>query len=567
MFCSNCGTELIEGAKFCPNCGTPVQGQSNETDIFSNPEETVELFAEADVPVVNNAIDAVFVDDFKQEAESVNGEDGNSEQQDNSELLTAIENTIPVLVSYGDTIIKEPDSVVETPQETTTEDFVIDGNDVEAEGTAELPPVQIPAAYRASTDQPAYVQEFANVAPPEYAQQTNATPLSVQVGQNPPPVKKEKGKKSKLPIIIAIALIALAVIGYFVYQNLPSVKFEKAMTAGETAYENGDYVTALEKFHEAYDINPEDEVTQDNLFNCYNIMAYDAYDIDDYSRCIDYYEEAKVYCPRYVDDCNMYIAAVYSDWCLNTASDGDIEKAEEIYAKGLGAGYDMADTRADLDVIIATAQMMKAGGEAAQNLAESITNNTSLSLIMLTFTDLPKTFIDDYISAGGEFPVIFDVTGTKYNRLGFYDLGDSMYAFYFGEYSGDVRQGHGEWYVYVPQGFGSLTEYSMDGEWVDDIPNGEAVEHYINIRSMGDTSERYIYSNVKNGLYDGDVTWDYPDSDQYVGSFTNGIVDVIDTVDPNGNDSYVIAYNSNKSGWIYYNESQLDDLKGVLGFN
>ena len=86
-------------------------------------------------------------------------------------------------------------NATETPQETTTEDFVIDGNDVEAEGTAELPPVQIPAAYRASTDQPAYVQEFANVAPPEYAQQTNATPLSVQVGQNPPPVKKEKGKK------------------------------------------------------------------------------------------------------------------------------------------------------------------------------------------------------------------------------------------------------------------------------------------------------------------------------------------------------------------------------------
>ena len=64
------------------------------------------------------------------------------------------------------------------------------------------------------------------------------------------------------------------------------------------------------------------------------------------------------------------------------------------------------------------------------------------------------------------------------------------------------------------------------------------------------------------------VTWDYTDDDDiYTGSFQNGIVDVIDTVDPNGNNSYVIAYNEDKSAWLYRQEDRLDNLNGIIGFN
>ena len=624
MFCSNCGKELVPDARFCPNCGTPVQvpsdvidnpvaeeGEerlpiiSDESVITENVDETVEYFSnletvpetisgvvesvdsdiegtelsedinicvnETEVPLYEKSTSEVLADGIETSETVLDGTEkdetgtGVSEEiiLDNSNLIEALENTIPDIVSYGG-ITVETGLTDTTPQikSTDTEELSINEDPVQPDY---LPPVQIPAAYRASSDQPAYVQEQLNVSPPDYAQPASTTPLSVQTGQNPPKVKKS-GKKSKLPLIIAILLILAAVIGYIVYQNSPSVKFDKAMTAGETAYESGDYFTALDEFQKAYDIRPDDEVAQADIFSCYDALAMEAYDNDDYSTCIGYYETAKDYCPAEIDTCDAYITAVYSDWCLNTASNGDIESAEQIYAKAAGAGYDMSDTRSDLDVIIETAKLMEEGAEAAQYIAESLKTDM-LEIGILAFNSKGQPFMDKYIEAGGELPVIFDVEGCEYDKLGFYDL-DGTYAFYFGEYSGDVREGHGEWYVYISQGLGNMTEYSMEGEWSGDVPNGTAREHYKTIRSMSDNLEWYVNSSVVNGLYNGTVTWDYTDDDYiFTGSFHNGIVDVIDTIDPNGNQSYVIAYNEDKSSWLYRQEDKLDNLNGIIGFN
>ena len=625
MFCSNCGKELVPEAKFCPNCGTPVKKPENKVDNLTieegaislpdipndtqleimsedlseqnveteqSPElmdtpteseypdiretglmENVEVTADENEELLTNNTDSLsdsLEDVLIAEAPVIDdSEDNNTETeeigdiiQDNSELVTALESTIPGIVSYGGVTVDT--GFTDNPQQSVNDDnSEVTYSQEQPENSDLQPPVQIPAAYRTSADQPAYVQEQLNVSPPDYAQPAT-TPLSVQAGQNPPPVKK--GKKSKLPIIIAILLVLAAVIGYFVHQNSPSVKFDKAMTAGETAYSNGDYFTALEEFQKAYEIKPDDIVAQSDIFSCYDALAMQAYDNDDYSTCIEYYETAKGYCPAEIDTCDAYITAVYSDWCLNTATDGDIETAEQIYAKAAGAGYDMSSTRSNLDVIIETAQLMAEGAEAAQYVAESI-DTDMLEIVILAFNNKGKPFMDKYIEAGGELPVIFDVEGCEYDKLGFYNL-DGTYAFYFGEYSGDIRQGHGEWYAYISQGFGNSTDYSMEGEWIGDVPNGQAREHYKSIRYMSDNVEWYVNSTVVNGLYNGTVTWDYTDDDDiFTGSFQNGIVDVIDTVDPNGNNSYVIAYNEDKSSWLYRQEDRLNNLNGIIGFN
>lgn len=33
MYCSQCGTELVEDAKFCTNCGAPTEGRSEDADV------------------------------------------------------------------------------------------------------------------------------------------------------------------------------------------------------------------------------------------------------------------------------------------------------------------------------------------------------------------------------------------------------------------------------------------------------------------------------------------------------------------------------------------------------
>ncbi|MBQ1473596.1 MAG: zinc ribbon domain-containing protein, partial [Lachnospiraceae bacterium] len=41
MFCSNCGTEIPEGAQFCPSCGTKVTSdEATETVVEAVEEAT-----------------------------------------------------------------------------------------------------------------------------------------------------------------------------------------------------------------------------------------------------------------------------------------------------------------------------------------------------------------------------------------------------------------------------------------------------------------------------------------------------------------------------------------------
>ena len=106
----------------------------------------------------------------------------------------------------------------------------------------------------------------------------------------------------------------------------------------------------------------------------------------------------------------------------------------------------------------------------------------------------------------------------------------------------------------------------MEGEFSGDVPNGTAREHYLITRSGSDNLEIYIDSTVINGLYDGSVAKEYVGDDTYIGTYHNGLVEVIDTIDPNGNESYVIAYNADKTAWLFRQEDRLDRLEGIQGF-
>ena len=40
MYCTHCGTNLNEDAKFCPNCGAPVEAQNNDFASSSSPSSS-----------------------------------------------------------------------------------------------------------------------------------------------------------------------------------------------------------------------------------------------------------------------------------------------------------------------------------------------------------------------------------------------------------------------------------------------------------------------------------------------------------------------------------------------
>ena len=61
-FCTNCGSELAEGAKFCENCGTPVAVETVTETAIVEAEPAFEESTPVETPVyvaVNDADDVL----------------------------------------------------------------------------------------------------------------------------------------------------------------------------------------------------------------------------------------------------------------------------------------------------------------------------------------------------------------------------------------------------------------------------------------------------------------------------------------------------------------------------
>ena len=75
---------------------------------------------------------------------------------------------------------------------------------------------------------------------------------------------------------------------------------------------------------------------------------------------------------------------------------------------------------------------------------------------------------------------------------------------------------------------------------------------------------REFYTTVKDGLYNGDVKFDY-EGTILTGSAEHGIMKVIDKVDPNGKSADVVAYTEDKKAWLSYDDASTV-VKAIQGF-
>ncbi len=558
MFCSNCGQKLSDEAKFCPNCGTPVRALT--TPVTSVPETDLQPDIQASEPVL--PVEPV------PSADSVSVEE-------------------PVL--YADTLpVAEPVFNVAPVANTAPEEFPVSAQD---ENPIELPldlpvelpeefldePVQtpeyavpvaqVPFEYQQNVNEPAYIQQSAAVTPPTYAQPIQSAAIQpgvIQAGMNPPVVKETKKKKSALPLIIALLAIAALVGGYFYYQSTPAVRFKKTMERAQEAYQSEDYQSASALFEEALLLQPDDYNAQLYLYDCLDIQAEKRYDAGDYEGAIRLYEEASVKCPDFASETKDYISAIYADWAYDRINDDDLDTAQTIIDKGTAAGYDLSEPQNDLNHYHEYMNLMDEMNKFMQQITLLLDNDDFLGAVQ-SLNDNAPPLIDRYKSYGGTLPAIFDVNGKSYSTIGLYEV-DGIPAAYYGQYDGESREGTGDLVMYLPTSSSRWVAYRASCQWQNDIPNGSAVEYICPVYFDEIQNDRHIYSTVVNGLYDGPVQWEYPDLGVFNGSFTLGHADVIDTIDPNGKESNVIAYNEDKSTWIYRDDSDLLEAEGIYGY-
>jgi len=155
-------------------------------------------------------------------------------------------------------------------------------------------------------------------------------------------------------------------------------------------------------------------------------------------------------------------------------------------------------------------------------------------------------YIDDHELEFSVEPLVY-ANGPK--SLGLYMDNGSVYL-YYGAYVNGQRSGRAAW-LNCGGGLLDLDVYYAVTDWENDLPNGE-FESYT-ISRLDDETTRTVTARgrVVDGFYDGEVSMEYSDLGKvFYPSYTNGIIEIQDTVDPNGNESNVVGYTRDKRAWI-----------------
>ena len=437
-------------------------------------------------------------------------------------------------------------------------------SDVEAVLT---PPVTdtLPEAEYASADD---VEPVPDTAVPEVSPYTAQTVPAVD---NAPPKKKRTGLK----VLIALLLIAaLAVGGYFIYQNLPSQKVKRFKEAASEAIAAGDLVEASVQYKNALDIDPADEESISALLMMHDVVKQDAVDAAQLGLYEEAVEQMKVANSILVatEEKNLQdLADIYYEWVGVLAYSGEEDKANTVLASARADGLSAESisliednlkrfaglhrTEAHLDEVSRT--IVGLNGE--KNYADVF------SIIEGEAADL-AAYHETY---GGSYPIVSIYENGKAVIWNFNMDRDAIQA-YIGDISSDaVQNGVGDTY-YKKGVFKDSVEYEFfSSEWKNGVPNGQFTEITFNGEPdvPSDENSATVTGTVKDGHYDGDLQ-NRRGGKVFNMKFDNGKVIVLDTVDPNGEESNVVGYTDDQNTWIYWNDaSRLEGTYGLRYIN
>lgn len=318
MFCSNCGNQLSDDAKFCPSCGTAVTAQ-NSTPVYSAPEVK---------PAENQ--DAVYAspstESFTQEEHIYN--------TPNIEPASGLEAEAVPAMSAATHEPSNADSAAYTNQTPVQNDF----NQQFAGNQFNQAPAQndfnrqfAGNQFNQATSQSGFNQQMYSGAQ-MYAQggaqsqpaYQNPMGMAPDNSQNWGPLMPPK-KKSKAPIIITLSVLALLiVVGIVVCCLFFCGGSKKGSSSAQAAIENT--IDAISK--------NDSEAVIDTLYPLYDSMLDAFLDVEG-----EYAEDAKDYREYMIEGMLDDMKPVdgkftYSDLNLettDTASNDDLEEFDSLY--------------------------------------------------------------------------------------------------------------------------------------------------------------------------------------------------------------------------------------------
>ncbi|MBQ6671480.1 MAG: zinc ribbon domain-containing protein [Firmicutes bacterium] len=590
MFCTNCGRKLRDDMKFCPDCGTKVENFELFPDKEAAPaveaaEEAiaaVESAEEAAEPVgeAAAAIPAAAEEIAEAEEESAEAVEPLVEATEEAVVETVEEASEEVVEAVEDAAVI-PEAVEEVPEaeEAAAEEAV------EAVEEAVEPVVE--AAEAAEESVVETVEETAGpaaeaveeVPEPEVDAAEEVTPVATEAEAQPPK------KKSKAPLIIVLALVVLAVAGYFIYQNLDSTKYGKLKKQIDAAMEQKDYTAAQPLIEEAFRYERDTEALQEYYRLCKLDPVLSMYDTVEPKEFIAAANEHIKEFPKSEEDLLPLIQDEYLKEAAAVLSGKDLGKIKDLRS-WLAEAYEtgkfplLKDEIRQADEAIEHIQLeimlILFSTELQSTLTPADGSNPADTGYIATFDLIRK----ELLSGSGKYrnmimtedkmkyyyPLILD-PNEKGNSWAFYYT-DNRYFLYMGGFKDGKREGTGAW-ICADNQLTSATwrEYICVGNWSNDLPNGTFTEYRRTKYTNSDAIEVMIsQANVKNGLYEGDVTMTLGSSKELKGTFKDGHPNVIQTFEnENGEKRDVIFLSEDGIQYISIPSGTVQ-TRGIYGF-
>ena len=554
MYCTNCGAQLSEGAKFCHNCGSPVKANavSVPSELLTDGTGSLqqEIIPDKNVydssATINAADPAIPEPSFAVPVQTP----GEIELSEVPELILPESSTDqPSLysphASFMADIPSHPDAQVFQQSEYD--------NAVQSAAAQQYPAITSTES-NINGDDTSVTPAAANSIPsvPVFTPQSDIPSDNVQ--DSTQPIKK-KNRTWLRSLVIFTVMFLIAGVWYFVFGPGKSTKAPvingpedvEEYALGVEAFEAGDYESAEKYLEAAFEILPDSQEISDALFETYRQYIFELLGENDYINA-----EPRVY--KFISmaegDASELLSAFYHNWIfaiLDGTADGDLESIKN-------DAWDYLDD-ADKKLLSIDEREQSTDG-IADMIAEYVdSDDISFACYLL--------FMDDYvllksIEYNDYKPLTISVSERDHSYVRFYyDFTNEAVVGYYGDLDDDGKR----------TGTGTILSATADDEmmiyyytsgWFNDLPNGNFTETVI---YGDDLSDIETYSGtLKDGVYDGTIIM-VRDGIEYTSSFDAGYVNVLNK-DENGNNIFAYATDGSDN-YLYITDNGLTNINGV----
>ncbi|MBP0969141.1 MAG: zinc ribbon domain-containing protein [Oscillospiraceae bacterium] len=387
-------------------------------------------------------------------------------------------------------------------------------------------------------------------------------PIGERISTDPRVPDRQSGYRKTLVAIIAAMVFIIG--GVFVYRNLPESRFKRYMKKAREAYQIGNYSSASESYYKALDIHPDSEEALMNIDDMYAIVKERAQAASSEGRFVDSVREARILAdikPEALEENKDVLEASYKAWAMYLVEQGTEREVEELIA--VASSELPAESTDRIRAETQTAYHLRDLYERLSVIAERIRTANPDTEYAAVFSSLEEAYpvLTEYRENGGMIPVrVLDGDGTA--GVEFNIDGKNNAQVYIGEFVSErIKEGHARTFFISGAGTANRSYEFFETDWTANDPRGAFREtDYGNGPENPPTA--VLSGTLYDGHYNGDIRHTRGDL-TYNMKFSYGKVEVLDTVDPNGNRNNVVGYTDDRDNWLVFSDSALTSKYGV----